>query len=161
MFVASALRVTRRTGTRLGASTDSWKLSPLLYHTSARSRSPWVRFNFPSQNWLRTQPRCPLVRIPSRAHGALAPKDQPLPNNTVKSPPSQKSFDPIGHTGPVTNAEQRKADWFVIRKLMQHVWPRQDWNTRGRVILGFTLLVSGKVRCEWDRFLWLQSPKFA
>ena len=29
---------------------------------------------------------------------------------------------------------------------MHHVWPRDDWNTRGRVLLGFGLLIAGKVR---------------
>ncbi|KAL4066863.1 P-loop containing nucleoside triphosphate hydrolase protein [Scleroderma citrinum] len=44
-----------------------------------------------------------------------------------------------------TDREQRKKDWIVIRKLMENVWPKNDWGTRGRVILGFALLISGKV----------------
>lgn len=28
---------------------------------------------------------------------------------------------------------------------MSHVWPKNDWGTRGRVVLGFGLLIAGKV----------------
>ena len=42
--------------------------------------------------------------------------------------------------------EQRKKDWSIVRKMMEHMWP-QDWGVRSRVVLGLGLLVGGKVIC--------------
>ncbi|KAH7930207.1 hypothetical protein BV22DRAFT_1125157 [Leucogyrophana mollusca] len=41
--------------------------------------------------------------------------------------------------------EQRRKDWTIVKRLMGNVWPKNDWGTRGRVVLGFGLLISGKV----------------
>jgi ABC transporter ATM len=43
--------------------------------------------------------------------------------------------------------EQRRKDWIIVKRLMSHVWPKDDWGTRGRVVLGFGLLIAGKVWC--------------
>ncbi|KIK45245.1 hypothetical protein CY34DRAFT_801869 [Suillus luteus UH-Slu-Lm8-n1] len=45
----------------------------------------------------------------------------------------------------VTVQEQRRKDWIIVKRLMSHVWPKDDWGTRGRVVLGFGLLIAGKV----------------
>lgn len=47
----------------------------------------------------------------------------------------------------VTVKEQRRKDWIIVKRLMSHVWPKDDWGTRGRVVLGFGLLIAGKVWC--------------
>lgn len=47
--------------------------------------------------------------------------------------------------GHVTAKEQRRKDWMVVRRLIGNVWPKHDWNTRFRVVLGFALLLGGKV----------------
>ncbi|KAF9053910.1 P-loop containing nucleoside triphosphate hydrolase protein [Hymenopellis radicata] len=44
-----------------------------------------------------------------------------------------------------TVAEQRRTDWGIVKRLMDNVWPKNDWKTRGTVILGFGLLISGKL----------------
>ncbi|KAG2149046.1 P-loop containing nucleoside triphosphate hydrolase protein [Suillus bovinus] len=41
----------------------------------------------------------------------------------------------------VTVKEQRRKDWMIVKRLMSHVWPKDDWGTRGRVVLGFGLLI--------------------
>ncbi len=46
----------------------------------------------------------------------------------------------------VTVAQQRKSDWNIVKRLMENVWPKNDWKTRATVVLGFGLLISGKVR---------------
>lgn len=46
----------------------------------------------------------------------------------------------------VSVREQRRKDWMIVKRLMSHVWPKDDWRTRGRVVLGFALLIAGKVR---------------
>ncbi|KAG9315175.1 iron-sulfur clusters transporter ATM1 [Chiua virens] len=45
----------------------------------------------------------------------------------------------------VSAKEQRRKDWMVVRRLIGNVWPKDDWNTRLRVVLGFSLLIGGKV----------------
>lgn len=45
----------------------------------------------------------------------------------------------------ITVSEQRRKDRDIVGRLMRNIWPKNDWNTRGRVILGFGLLVAGKV----------------
>lgn len=46
----------------------------------------------------------------------------------------------------ITQSEQRKRDWSIVQKLAANLWPKDDWKTRGRVVLGLGLLISGKVR---------------
>ncbi|KAJ7222939.1 P-loop containing nucleoside triphosphate hydrolase protein [Mycena rebaudengoi] len=64
-------------------------------------------------------------------------------------PPPKKDDKPAGQTTEavehVTTAEQRRTDWKIIRTLVTHVWPKNDWKTRGTVILGFGLLISSKL----------------
>ncbi|KAI6125090.1 P-loop containing nucleoside triphosphate hydrolase protein [Pisolithus croceorrhizus] len=61
----------------------------------------------------------------------------------VKHPePTQNIRAASAKTSP---REQRRKDWMVVQKLMENVWPKNDWSTRGRVILGFALLISAKV----------------
>ncbi|KAI0685268.1 P-loop containing nucleoside triphosphate hydrolase protein [Cytidiella melzeri] len=45
----------------------------------------------------------------------------------------------------ITVAEQRKRDWNIIKRLSRNLWPKGDWSTRSRVLLGMGLLVSGKL----------------
>ncbi|KAK0194000.1 P-loop containing nucleoside triphosphate hydrolase protein [Armillaria mellea] len=45
----------------------------------------------------------------------------------------------------VTVAQQRKSDWNIVKRLMENVWPKNDWKTRATVVLGFGLLISGKL----------------
>ncbi|KAF8072208.1 P-loop containing nucleoside triphosphate hydrolase protein [Lyophyllum atratum] len=80
-----------------------------------------------------------------RAFQHLAPKPEPTQSDsrsssldTAGKKVSDKSDDP-------TATEQRKSDWGIIKRLLVNVWPKDDWKTRGTVILGFALLVGGKV----------------
>ncbi|KAF2724320.1 ABC transporter-like protein [Polychaeton citri CBS 116435] len=45
----------------------------------------------------------------------------------------------------VTNQEQRKADWAIIKDMVQYLWPKNDFNTKFRVGLSVGLLVGAKV----------------
>lgn len=67
---------------------------------------------------------------------------QTPPSATVKRPSVAKE---LYSSDVVTAKEQRRNDWNIIRKLMVNVWPKNDWKTRGTVLLGFGLLVTGKV----------------
>ncbi|KAF7967137.1 hypothetical protein HWV62_35698 [Athelia sp. TMB] len=73
----------------------------------------------------------------SEPNAAKAPSSTPAtPPAPVK--PSPKAENP-------TQSEQRKQDWRMIWRLLENVWPKNDWNTRGRVIFGLSLLVAGKL----------------
>jgi hypothetical protein len=87
---------------------------------------------------------CPRSRLNifNRPYQDLAPKTTPSGN---AQKPLQIPKDLVGEVENVTNAEQRIRDWKIIRKLMVHVWPRNDWRTRGTVLFGFGLLIGGKV----------------
>lgn len=45
----------------------------------------------------------------------------------------------------VSNKEQRKADWAIIKDMARYLWPRNDFGTRFRVGLSVALLVGAKV----------------
>lgn len=45
----------------------------------------------------------------------------------------------------VTNKEQRKADWAIIKDMARYLWPKNDFGTRFRVSLSVALLVGAKV----------------
>ncbi|KAF9223640.1 P-loop containing nucleoside triphosphate hydrolase protein [Gyrodon lividus] len=64
-------------------------------------------------------------------------------STTIKQPDAAPS--PQTQSDHVSAKEQRRKDWAVVRKLILNVWPKNDWSTRGRVVLGFALLISGKV----------------
>ena len=67
-------------------------------------------------------------------------KTQPPSSNDNQASPKNVP----GVVGEVTVQEQRKNDWSIMRKMMEHMWPR-DWAVRSRVVLGLGLLVGGKV----------------
>ncbi|KAI5195945.1 ABC transporter-like protein [Aureobasidium subglaciale] len=45
----------------------------------------------------------------------------------------------------VSNKEQRKADWAIIKDMAHYLWPKDDFGTRFRVGLSVALLVGAKV----------------
>ncbi|KAF2664508.1 P-loop containing nucleoside triphosphate hydrolase protein [Microthyrium microscopicum] len=61
---------------------------------------------------------------------------------TAKAPPKQDGFlaEKVG-----TNAEQRKADWAIIKEMSKYLWPKDSLSTRMRVGLAVALLVSAKL----------------
>ncbi|KAL5486205.1 ATM1 [Sanghuangporus weigelae] len=85
--------------------------------------------------------------IASRNFGHLAgPEKQPTSKETPQSGKgASKTAQDLGSEQHLTNAEQRRKDWAIIKRLLVHIWPPGDWNVRSRVLLGFALLISGKV----------------
>ncbi|KAI5364261.1 putative Type 1 protein exporter [Septoria linicola] len=63
----------------------------------------------------------------------------------------QKSTAPAVKTDPllaeqtVSNKEQRKADWAIIKDMSKYLWPKNDFGTKFRVGLSVGLLISAKV----------------
>lgn len=48
----------------------------------------------------------------------------------------------------VSNKEQRKMDWAIMKDMVQYLWPKNDLNTRFRVSLSLGLLIGAKVGCN-------------
>lgn len=75
-------------------------------------------------------------------------KEQPAQPSTAKS-------DPLLAEQTVSNKEQRKADWAIIKDMAHYLWPKNDFGTRFRVGLSVGLLVGAKVRLisrsSWSR----------
>lgn len=95
-------------------------------------------------------------QTPSRSTNAPAPSPPPPPPppNLSKPPTSSSKPTDAPPSDIPTQAEQRRSDWSIIKRLMINVWPMNDWKTRWTVILGFALLVSAKV-CKSTSTLWL------
>ncbi|KAF8170432.1 iron-sulfur clusters transporter ATM1 [Pholiota molesta] len=73
----------------------------------------------------------------------LSPPPLPLPPSisaTAKLADQAKAPTDIP-----TQAEQRRIDWTIVKRLMVNVWPKNDWKTRLTVLGGFGLLVSAKL----------------
>jgi len=45
----------------------------------------------------------------------------------------------------VSDKEQRRADWAIIKDMAKYLWPKDDLGTRSRVGLSLALLVGSKV----------------
>jgi ABC transporter ATM len=72
----------------------------------------------------------------------------------MAAPPPKKD-EPAKRAGAseiVTAKEQRRTDWRIVKTLGKHVWPKNDWKTRGTVVFGFGLLITSKV-CYCDGHL--------
>lgn len=92
----------------------------------------------------------PVFLLHTRYFGHLAGKQEQdkgkkdSPTISPKGP--EKTSRDLGNERQLTVAEQRKKDWNIIKKLLVNIWPPGDWNVKSRVVLGFGLLVGGKVR---------------
>lgn len=71
---------------------------------------------------------------------------QPPPTPRPKAVPPATSQNLGNESTHISRVEQRQKDWNIIKKLMVNIWPPNDWSVRGRVLLGFGLLVAGKAR---------------
>ncbi|GAV99405.1 iron-sulfur clusters transporter ATM1 [Lentinula edodes] len=76
---------------------------------------------------------------------AHSPEDRPKPPRN--GPASTSTADTLNppEQPQITAAQERRSNWRIIKNLMVNVWPKNDWKTRGTVILGFAFLISGKV----------------
>ncbi|KAF2640009.1 iron-sulfur clusters transporter atm1, mitochondrial precursor [Massarina eburnea CBS 473.64] len=114
------------------------------FHAPLRAfHAPLRAFHAP----LRACPLRPHARLTHTAHrkdahgGRIAsPKDAASPKNTPKNTPKHALADPV-----VSNKQQRKADWAIMKEMTRYLWPRDNLGTRARVGLSVTLLVGAKL----------------
>lgn len=96
-----------------------------------------------------------LFRLPPRSFQHLASKDEPKPSsaaskNAVTPAPPRPAGNPEDAVH-VSLSQQRKNDWQIIKRLSRNLWPKDDWSTKARVVVGMGLLVAGKVRDTFSR----------
>lgn len=112
----------------------------------------------------RFQPCIPSLRVVNRSPNSLLYRQL----RHLSTPAFAKSHPPTlsgpkggpksdaSSAGKVTIQEQRKKDWSIMRRMMEHLWP-QDWGVRSRVVLGLALLVGGKVNRMLNSIVFLLS----
>ena len=82
------------------------------------------------------------------------PKQSGDGKTKLESAGTKTAVDLGGETVHKTNAEQRRADWRIVRNLSGNLWPK-GWgpearSTKTRVVLALALLGGGKVSiCAW------------
>lgn len=59
--------------------------------------------------------------------------------------PKVAKTDPLLQEQVLSNKEQRKADWAIIKEMSQYLWPKDNLGTRFRVGLSVGLLVGAKL----------------
>ncbi|KAH9864558.1 Iron-sulfur clusters transporter atm1, mitochondrial [Plenodomus biglobosus] len=63
----------------------------------------------------------------------------------AKAPAKTQPADPLLHEHTLTNKQQRKADWAIMKEMSQYLWPKNNLGTRFRVGLSVGLLVGAKL----------------
>lgn len=84
-----------------------------------------------------------------------APGSQPALQTTKAAKPAsdpakskakvEKAMDPLLGERNLSNKEQRKADWTIIKEMTKYLWPKDNYGTRFRVGLSVALLLSAKL----------------
>lgn len=77
------------------------------------------------------------------AQGAPLPGSKDAVHQTKAAKPAKPSTLLAEQT--VTNKEQRKADWAIIKEMSHYLWPKDNMGTRFRVGLSVALLVGAKL----------------
>ena len=129
MLIPPLARAAHRPGLR--ASSLSLRLSP-YYATRVFTSSPLHRKDVHGQRPL------PGSKVALEDTKAVKPANDPATAKVVKG-------DPLLQEQTLTNKEQRKADWAIMKEMSQYLWPKDNLGTRFRVGLSVGLLVSAKL----------------
>ncbi|KAF8580573.1 P-loop containing nucleoside triphosphate hydrolase protein [Ramaria rubella] len=107
----------------LNTSISSTILRRNYQHLSQQPQSPIT----PSSSPQKSPPSSPQQQAHAHAPGASVDSSSRLPERDIST------------------SEQRRKDWVIIKRLLVHIWPPNDWGVRGRVLFGLGLLLLGKV----------------
>ncbi|GAA5902594.1 hypothetical protein JCM6882_009326 [Rhodosporidiobolus microsporus] len=72
-------------------------------------------------------------------------KEQPHSVSGQNGDAGRRGATDVGKEEKVSEKEQSRRDWDIIKKLLPNVWPKNDWGTKTRVLLALALLVGGKL----------------
>ncbi|KAF2147011.1 uncharacterized protein K452DRAFT_293504 [Aplosporella prunicola CBS 121167] len=112
-------------------------LPPCRISSFPRSASPFARVFVTSSPRHQNDPKA----APINASAATKPGTA-KPTNAKTA--ADKN-DPLLAEKTVTNKEQRKADWAIMKEMTRYLWPKDNLGTRMRVGLSVGLLVGAKV----------------
>lgn len=112
----------------------------------------------------RAAPKQVFLAYNLRSYQSFSPQSPRATEKSAVKPPLKPPADLGGDAVHVTVSEQRKKDWSIVKRLLKNIWPENDWSTRGRVILGFGLLISAKVRyarslCQFQPYVTRPGPQ--
>ncbi|RPD72384.1 P-loop containing nucleoside triphosphate hydrolase protein, partial [Lentinus tigrinus ALCF2SS1-7] len=116
-------------------------ISPSMIRNAPHSTRAVSRVNAPIFASSHSQ-RTPLGlrNSPSiRLYQHLAQQPQKTDSPASAQPPAAPKAKQL------SKSLEEMRDWNIIKKLSENLWPKDDWTTRGRVVLGFRLLISGKL----------------
>ena len=126
---------------------------PCFPPLSASSSFPYRHLGFKlyNQRVFATTPRhrkADVARIQTEAvHDRQESQEGVKPESVKKDKPAETTKnDPLLAEQTVSNKEQRKADWAIIKDMAHYLWPKDDFGTRFRVGLSVGLLIGAKVR---------------
>lgn len=74
----------------------------------------------------------------AKAAKAAKPANDPATAKVAKT-------DPLLQEQTLSNKEQRKADWAIMKEMSQYLWPKDNLGTRARVGLSVALLIGAKL----------------
>jgi ATP-binding cassette subfamily B (MDR/TAP) protein 7 len=137
MFAFVARRSVRRplsTASRIGAASPR---QPAL-----RAHSfPYLRSNIPALSVCRV-----FRHLAQNTEAPSTPTKVPVPPTEPRQATPVVTEQPISRADEhPTAVEQRRRDWAIIKQLVPHIWPKHDWGTKGRVLVGLGFLIAGKV----------------
>ncbi|OJD29035.1 iron-sulfur clusters transporter mitochondrial [Diplodia corticola] len=117
---------------------------PTLRLRSISPVSPFVRVFATAPRHRKDDPRIntPEANGANKVEGAQTVLK---PEGTQKAAGSSVKNDALLAEKTVSNKEQRKADWAIMKEMSRYLWPKDNLGTRLRVGLSVALLVGAKV----------------
>ncbi|KKY14602.1 putative abc iron exporter [Phaeomoniella chlamydospora] len=118
------------------------KASPLL---------PRNRSLFTSTKRLKKDSRSPAERtkavrgIKDNNNGVEGPKPESVQTPPAAKPAQATASSNVLNTGDISNKDQRKADWAIMKEMAKYLWPKGEVGTKVRVGTALSLLIGAKV----------------
>lgn len=131
MLIPPLARAASRPG--LSPAWSCLRPHPLYHATRVFTSSPLHRKDVHGQ---RPVPGSPAALSATKAAKPVA--DPAKPKLPAKA-------DPLLAEQVLTNKEQRKADWAIMKEMSRYLWPKDHLGTRFRVGLSVALLVGAKL----------------
>lgn len=116
--------------------------------TRSRRRQPWLlpagtsRVSFTSTTNLRFRPDSANPGPESIKDGPQEPRGQAV---TLPTHKQASGKDPLASIDNKSNADQRKADWAIMKEMSRYLWPKHDLGSKLRVSFAVALLIGAKV----------------
>ena len=130
---ACARQLVQRRPLLAGLPTKAFRPSSRIFTTTTRCRRDDARSRTVQHETQRKDP------------GANAAEGNKPETVSQAKPSGPQNQDPLLAEQTVSNKEQRKADWAIMKDMVQYLWPKNDFGTRWRVGLSVGLLVGAKV----------------